>query len=361
MFLLPAKIELKNTLKTKKDWTCYLNLKQINNLLHLADIETESGLRDRSILEILISTGIKVKKLVNLNRDQIKINYKGLYFPQNTIIWIEKYLNTRKDRDKALFINYRSRKNANRRLTPRSVERITNYYGKLLNLSFPLTPETLRWARASALLKEESIPKPIKKPCTHLSYLIKKYLYQKIKNKNIDLNEDLSWHFVEKIINDEISWLKKNISVLPRGYKNYLSPPFLDCDNCILRKIAILIVNDTVKAIEFKLKGNESMWSLNSSEKRTHLKQKSYHGKEWHRRMMDAIHQYFKEQNYKVVLEPSLNYGRADLGVYVDRKQILYIEVGTISLYKLWFNLSTMRDVTFLIVPSEETIIELKV
>jgi len=181
------------------------------------------------------------------------------------------------------------------------------------------------------------------------------------RTKNIDLNEDLSWHFVEKIINDEISWLKKNISVLPRGYKNYLSPPFLDCDNCILRKIAILIVNDTVKAIEFKLKGNESMWSLNSSEKRTHLKQKSYHGKEWHRRMMDAIHQYFKEQNYKVVLEPSLNYGRADLGVYVDRKQILYIEVGTISLYKLWFNLSTMRDVTFLIVPSEETIIELKV
>jgi len=77
--------------------------------------------------------------------------------------------------------------------------------------------------------------------------------------------------------------------------------------------------------------------------------------------MMDIIHRYFKKQNYEVTLEPILNYGRADLGIYINSKQTIYVEVGTVSLYKLWFNLSTMRNTTFLMVPSEEKIIELKV
>jgi len=77
--------------------------------------------------------------------------------------------------------------------------------------------------------------------------------------------------------------------------------------------------------------------------------------------MMDVIYEYFKSQNYKIILEPIFNYGRANLEIYSSSNKPLYIEVGTVSLYKLWYNLSTMKNVSFLVVPSENNAIEFKV
>ena len=68
--------------------------------------------------------------------------------------------------------------------------------------------------------------------------------------------------------------------------------------------------------------------------------------------MMDTIYEYFKILGDKVVLEPTLNYGRADLGVISNsNNKNIYIEVDTVSLFKLWYNLSTMKNTTFLVVP----------
>jgi len=67
---------------------------------------------------------------------------------------------------------------------------------------------------------------------------------------------------------------------------------------------------------------------------------------------MDTIYEYFKILGDKVVLEPTLNYGRADLGVISNsNNKNIYIEVDTVSLFKLWYNLSTMKNTTFLVVP----------
>jgi hypothetical protein len=77
--------------------------------------------------------------------------------------------------------------------------------------------------------------------------------------------------------------------------------------------------------------------------------------------MMNVISEYFKLQDCKVVSEPILNYGRADLGIYPRSNEALYIEIGTVSLFKLWYNLSTMKNVTFLLIPSENYAIEFKV
>ena len=68
--------------------------------------------------------------------------------------------------------------------------------------------------------------------------------------------------------------------------------------------------------------------------------------------------QLFGLQNYKIVFEPILNYGRADLGVYSKLNKTLYIEVDTVSLFKLWYNFSTMKNATFLIILSENKVIE---
>lgn len=345
---LPAdKIELP---RYKKDGNKnqYLNLKQLNQLVSFPDIKIESGLRDRAILEVLISAGLKVNQLIKLNIDEV-----DNLIPQQALLWIKRYLSTRKDKNKALFINYKSRKNADKRLTARSVERITNKYGKLIGLPFSLTPEILRWSRAFALLKEET--KTIKKPYAHKVFLFNQYRYLEKDNlrKEKSKTPSLPWHLIEDLINKEINWLKNNISIF--SISNDKENPILNCDECIFRKLAILIVSGEIEAIEVKSKNN-NLWPV-----KINKGNKIYHGKYWHRKMMNTILAYFKTQKYKVELEPFLNYGRADLGIYQNLTKNIYVEVGTISLYKLWYNLSTMKNTTFLIVSSEEKIIELRV
>ena len=127
-------------------------------------------MRDRAILETLFSTGLRVSELVQLNRDQIKItNYqrdleisiigKGnqprtVYCSPRSLRWIQAYLNTRKDNDKALFINYRSRNKASRRLTVRAVEQLLKKYVIQAGLPLTTTPHTLRHSFATDLLNQ---------------------------------------------------------------------------------------------------------------------------------------------------------------------------------------------------------------
>lgn len=74
--------------------------------------------------------------------------------------------------------------------------------------------------------------------------------------------------------------------------------------------------------------------------------------------MMNVLDQYFTSQGYEVNVEPYLNNGRADLGIYKEGKKFLFVEIGTLSIYKLWINLQTLKDALFLIVPSEDKVIE---
>ncbi len=139
---------------------------------------------------------------------------------------------------------------------------------------------------------------------------------------------------------------------MPFKYRNDRLLSF--CDECLFRKIAILIISGKVKATEYKNKKN--LWNI-----KTNLLQVNEHGKEWHQKMMKKVANYFKKQNNKVILEPVLSYGRADLGVYTKSKNLIIIEIGTVSLLKLWYNLSTTKDVTYLIIPYENYIIEFRV
>jgi len=108
--------------------------------------------------------------------------------------------------------------------------------------------------------------------------------------------------------------------------------------------------------IEYKAEGNKDLW--NNLTEKLNLKRVSRHGREWHKKMMDVVYEYFKQQNFKVVFEPISNYGRADLGIYSKGNRPLFVEVGTVSLFKLWYNLSSMKNITFLLVPSGNKAIE---
>lgn len=148
----------------------FLTIEQLEKLFSAPDISKSQGLRDRAILEVLFSTGMRIAELVALNREQIKIRLgmkelelgiigKGgrtrtVYFSERALYWLNKYLETRSDKEKALFINYRRKKNTPSRLTARSIEKITKKYTILSGLPLTTTPHVMRHSFATDLLTQ---------------------------------------------------------------------------------------------------------------------------------------------------------------------------------------------------------------
>ncbi len=147
-----------------------LNLEQIKKLLEAANKKGRIGLRNRAILESLFSTGLRIAELVSLNKEQFKnienkkdleitIIGKGdrprtVYFSERALKWLKKYLKTRKDDSKALFINYRKRKDAPRRLTARSIQRIVKKCAIKAGVPIFTSPHVLRHSMATDLLSQ---------------------------------------------------------------------------------------------------------------------------------------------------------------------------------------------------------------
>ena len=73
---------------------------------------------------------------------------------------------------------------------------------------------------------------------------------------------------------------------------------------------------------------------------------------------MDVITQYFESQGFEVIPEPFLSKRRADLGIYKGGHMDLFVEVGTTSAHKLWWNLQTLTNCKVLLVPDERRAIE---
>jgi len=146
----------------------FLNIEQLEKLFSIPDTSKVYGLRDRAILETLFSTGMRISELTSLNREQIKIRpgmteleliivgkggrTRTVYLSERTLLWLNKYLDTRKDKEKALFINYRSKKNTPKRLTPRSIEKSIKKYAIMAGLPLNTTPHVMRHSFASDLL-----------------------------------------------------------------------------------------------------------------------------------------------------------------------------------------------------------------
>lgn len=167
---LPAE-KIKLAKEKKEKIVKFLNLEQIEKLLNAPNPSTLTGLRDKAILETLFSTGMRVAELVNLNREQIKIKNetqdlevniigKGnrprtVYFSKRTIDALKNYLETRKDKEKALFINYKGpQKTIYKRLTTRSIENIVKKYILICGLPIDISVHSLRHSFATDLLNQ---------------------------------------------------------------------------------------------------------------------------------------------------------------------------------------------------------------
>lgn len=164
--LAPDKIELQ---KTARKQVTFLHFDEVERLLEEINTDDESGLRDRAILELLFSSGLRVSELVNLNRDHINttrrefmVRGKGrkdrpVFISESASEHIKNYLASRKDNLPPLFISY-SRNNIAttsgdyKRLTSRSIQRIVNKYAKLAGITKHVSPHTMRHSFATDLL-----------------------------------------------------------------------------------------------------------------------------------------------------------------------------------------------------------------
>jgi len=164
--LSPDKIELP---KQGSRSVSFLDSERIKRLLDSPQISNRIGLRDKAILETLFSTGLRVSELVRLNRDQIDfkrqefgVRGKGnklrvVFLSDTASQWIKRYLESRKDHFKPLFIRYSgavdTEKNGEKmRLTARSIEEIVTKYAKRCGLPIKVSPHTLRHSFATDLL-----------------------------------------------------------------------------------------------------------------------------------------------------------------------------------------------------------------
>lgn len=165
------------------------------------------------------------------------------------------------------------------------------------------------------------------------------------------------WNKVEDMIRHEMLWLENVVQTF--GPEESTNVP-VSCRYCLLRNIALLIVTGKVRAREIKKKPPlKSFW--HTSKKSLSVSQrlrKILHGKEWHRATMQKIESHFLLQGCRVAREPNITWGRADLGVYCEGQKNLFIEVGTTSFYKLWVNLSRMRNSVYLLVPDDDILVE---
>jgi len=152
----PEKIDLP---KAESRSIKFLEREQVERLLNSAET-----IRDRAILEVLFSTGLRVSELTNLNRDQINFDRrefgvigKGrrarvVFLSDAAADWVKKYLDARDDADRALFTRTAGKKDAPLRLTPRSVQRLVEKYVKHARLPVKITPHGLRHSFATDLL-----------------------------------------------------------------------------------------------------------------------------------------------------------------------------------------------------------------
>lgn len=195
--LAPEKVELGDFTKKQID---IIDIDEFERMLNIPDISKPQGLRDRSILEMLFSTGLRVSELINLNRDNINLKTgefmvrgKGrkdriVFLSDSATYWIKKYLGLRKDNYKAVFINYRGKDNIlegeNKRLTQRSIQRIVNKYAKLAGIVKKLTPHGLRHLFATDLLQNGADIRSVQTMLGHAS-ITTTQIYTHITNKQL--------------------------------------------------------------------------------------------------------------------------------------------------------------------------------
>ncbi|MEZ4200689.1 MAG: tyrosine-type recombinase/integrase [Candidatus Paceibacterota bacterium] len=161
--LSPERIELAKVPERSLD---LITPQELDRLINAPDTATLVGLRDRAILELLFSTGLRISELtslciddVDLTRDEFSVRGKGdkirvVFLSGAAKSAIKQYQKARKDMSDALFVQYgKNTKNASDlRLSPRAVQRLLKTYAAKAGITRKVTPHVIRHSFATDLL-----------------------------------------------------------------------------------------------------------------------------------------------------------------------------------------------------------------
>lgn len=161
--LSPERIELAKVPERSLD---LITAQELERLLTAPDTATLPGQRDKAILELLFSTGLRISELCNLSiddvdltRDEFSVRGKGdkirvVFLSDRAKDAIRAYLKARKDMSDALFVQYgKNAKNADDlRLSPRTVQRLLKQYAVKSGITRKVTPHVIRHSFATDLL-----------------------------------------------------------------------------------------------------------------------------------------------------------------------------------------------------------------
>jgi site-specific recombinase XerD len=196
--LEPSKIDLP---KTESRSLKVLSKEQVDRLIIACDTSKEEGIRDRAILELLFSTGLRVSELVSLNREQINFERrefgvigKGghgrlVFISDHAADWVSRYLKERKDKYRPLFIRYSGKiveenNGEKMRLTVRSIERIVKKYVRSARIPVDATVHTLRHSFATDLLINGADLRSIQEMLGHRN-IATTQIYTHVSNKQL--------------------------------------------------------------------------------------------------------------------------------------------------------------------------------
>ena len=163
----PEKIDLP---KGESKAMRFLHREQMERLLSQPNLSKKNGLRDKAVLEVLFSTGLRVSELVGLNRDQVDFGRrefgvigKGrrprvVFLSDQAASWLQKWLDSREDNWTPVFIRFSHHKpdlladGEEMRLSVRSVQRLVDSYCRNAHISIKITPHGIRHSFATDLL-----------------------------------------------------------------------------------------------------------------------------------------------------------------------------------------------------------------
>ena len=196
--LEPSKIDLP---KTESRSLKFLEKDQVDRLVTSADTSKEEGIRDRTIMELLFSTGLRVSELVKLNHQQLNLDRKEfgvigkggrgrlVFISDRAADWIKRYLDAREDKFKPLFIRYSGRvteedDGERMRLTARSVERLVKKYVQKARIPVDATVHTFRHSFATDLLTNGADIRSVQEMLGHKN-IATTQIYTHITNKQL--------------------------------------------------------------------------------------------------------------------------------------------------------------------------------
>ncbi|MFA5173181.1 MAG: site-specific tyrosine recombinase/integron integrase [Candidatus Paceibacterota bacterium] len=174
-----------------------IDYRDLERMLEMPDRGTLRGKRDKAILEVLFSTGLRVSELcsldryVNLERGEITVRGKGdklrvVFLSDGAKEALKNYLEKRRDAEEWLFISYTKAKNPKviGKIIPRAVQRLVDFYGKKAGIGKKIHPHLIRHSFATDLLINGADMRSVQEMLGHTN-IATTQIYTHLTNKEL--------------------------------------------------------------------------------------------------------------------------------------------------------------------------------